>query len=245
MIRLIWVTVVGWVATFVWASYVLWGSLFRVRCMSCVCERACREWSRWILWASNVTVRMEGTELFQRQEGPWILVANHESWYDVWALATHLPLHYRFVAKEELSRVPLFGYAWVRCGHVSINRGDRGSAVASLEEALKRVRDDRIAMILFPEGTRSPDGNLLPFKKGAFVLALQSGIPIVPVGVQGGRQILPKGSFRVRSGEMVIRVGDPIPVEGLGMKDRDALLAQAREAVGRLKEEGELPRSQV
>jgi len=165
---------------------------------------------------------------------PLVVVANHQSWFDVFALAAYLPAKARFVAKEELGRIPIFGNAWKSCGHISVDRTDRKQAVRSLQEAGQRVREEKLAMILFPEGTRSPDGRLLPFKKGAFVLAIETGVPIVPVGISGTRDVMAKGSFRIRSADITIRVGEPILVEGLGHEKRDVLLRRSRDSVAAL-----------
>jgi 1-acyl-sn-glycerol-3-phosphate acyltransferase len=176
---------------------------------------------------AGVRVRMEGAER-EKLDRPLIVVANHLSWYDVFVLAGFFPGRSRFVAKDELRKIPLFGAAWETCGHVRVNRGDRAEAVRSLNEAGDRIHRERLNVIVFPEGTRSPDGSLLPFKKGAFVLALQTGVPILPVGISGSRDVMAKGSFRIRPGEIVVRVGEPIPVDGLTVADRDALMARAR-----------------
>jgi 1-acyl-sn-glycerol-3-phosphate acyltransferase len=176
---------------------------------------------------AGVRVRMEGAER-EKLDRPLIVVANHLSWYDVFVLAGFFPGRSRFVAKDELRKIPLFGAAWETCGHVRVNRGDRAEAVRSLNEAGDRIHRERLNVIVFPEGTRSPDGALLPFKKGAFVLALQTGVPILPVGISGSRDVMAKGSFRIRPGEIVVRVGEPIPVDGLTVADRDALMARAR-----------------
>ena len=160
-----------------------------------------------------------------------VLVANHTSWFDVLALAAHIPGSYRFVAKKELEKIPFFGPAWLACGHISIDRSDRKAAIRSLAEAREKLERDHPTIILFPEGTRSRTGELLPFKKGAFVLALQTGVEVVPAAIMGSRDVMKKGSFLVYPGTVRIRFGEPIAVEGLEMEDRDALTGRARDAV--------------
>lgn len=179
---------------------------------------------------AGVQVRMEGADK-EKLDRPLIVVANHLSWYDVFVLAGFFPGKSRFVAKDELRKIPLFGAAWETCGHVRVNRGNRAEAVRSLNEAGDRIHTERLNVIVFPEGTRSPDGHLLPFKKGAFVLALQTGVPILPVGISGSRGVMAKGSFRIRAGEIVVRVGEPISVEGMTVADRDVLMARARREI--------------
>jgi 1-acyl-sn-glycerol-3-phosphate acyltransferase len=166
-------------------------------------------------------------------------VANHQSWFDVFALAGFLPGRGTFVAKEELERIPIFGGAWKACGHISIDRSDRKKAIESLDRAGERIRSEKRAVILFPEGTRSADGQLQEFKKGAFIVALKTGVPIVPIGISGSRHVMPKGSFLARPGEIRVRIGEPIPMEGLSVADRDALLGRSRMAVAELMDEAD------
>jgi 1-acyl-sn-glycerol-3-phosphate acyltransferase len=229
----VWVLLAGVVTTAYCASVVTFSARFRKARLPCVCERMPRAWARVVLRLAGVKVRLLGVENVD-WERPLVVVANHQSWFDVFALAAYLPAKARFVAKEELGRIPIFGRAWKACGHISVDRSDRKQAVESLRHAGRRVRDERLAMILFPEGTRSPDGRLQPFKKGAFVLAIETGVPLVPLGIRGSREIMPKGSFRIRAGEITIQVGEPIGVAGLRHEDRDVLLKRSRAAVAAL-----------
>lgn len=240
MIRSIWVYLWGTLVTLWVGGGVALGSFLRPRGMTGICHRAPRRWSAGILQAAGTRVEFEGLENLDRN-GPQVLVANHESFFDVFALAAHLPVDYRFVAKEELGRIPVFGRAWKTCGHISINRQDRSAAVGSLDEAGRRIRDEKVTVIMFPEGTRSPTGRLQPFKKGAFVLALQMGVPVVPVGITGSRHVLPKSGWPVRKGTIRIRIGTPIPVEGLKVAHRDQLMQEAWSQVARLKGEEGVP----
>jgi 1-acyl-sn-glycerol-3-phosphate acyltransferase len=185
-----------------------------------------------------VKVSLEGTENL-RTDGPQIVVSNHQSWFDVFALAAALPVRYRFVAKQELGEIPVFGHAWKSCGHVSVDRGNREAAIEALDQAWREVHEDKLTMILFPEGTRSPDGRLKSFKKGAFVLAVQGQVPLVPMAVVGSRDIMGKGDRRVRSGEIRVRIGSPIPVKGATIRDRNRLLKESWNAIFALKGETE------
>lgn len=238
MIRSLWVYVWGSLATFWVGSGVVLHGMLKTRALPRVCAAAPRRWSAAILRAAGTRVELEGAENL-RADAPQVLVANHESFFDVFTLAVHLPVDYRFVAKEELGRIPIFGKAWRTCGHISINREDRNAAVGSLDEAGRRIQEENLTIIMFPEGTRSTTGKLGRFKKGAFVLALQMGVPVVPVGIVGSRTVLPKSGWPVRRGTIRIRIGTPIPVEGLAMADRDRLMQQAWDEIARLK--GELP----
>ena len=200
-----------------------------------VCGRIPRRWAELILKAAGVEVLVEGAEHLRR-DAPQILVLNHQSWFDILALTAYLPVDYRFVAKKELEGIPIFGSVWQACGHISIDRDDLQKSIGSLERAAEVVRRERPTLIMFPEGTRSMTGELAPFKKGAFVLAIRMGAPVVPAAILGTREVMLKGDWRVRPGKVRIRIGAPIPVQELGHHDRDALARAARDAVAQLKD---------
>jgi 1-acyl-sn-glycerol-3-phosphate acyltransferase len=235
VIRTVWVLVAGGILTFTMSGILFVSNLLRRPGLPGQCERLGRLWAQGVLRLAGTRVRFQGPDREQWPPGA-VIVANHQSWFDVFALAARLPITYRFVAKEELSRIPVFGTAWQACGHVSLDRDDRGQAINTLNRAGAQLRGDGSAIILFPEGTRSPDGRVRGFKKGAFVLAIHSRVPVVPVGISGSAKVMPKGSFRIRPGEIRIRVGDPISTEGLRHRDRGELLERARQAVLRLTE---------
>ncbi len=228
------VLVVGLAATVRYGAEILWATWRRAPHLAETCHRAPRRWAAALLRAGRVEVDLTGVENLL-EAGPGILVANHESWFDVLALAAHLPVPYCFVGKEELTRIPVFGPAWQACGNIPIDRRDHDAAVRSLDRAGEQLRRQGGVVILFPEGTRSPDGRMLPFKKGAFVLALKLGVPLLPVGISGSRDVMPKGRWRVRPGTIRVRLGPALPVDGLDEADRDALMGRARAVVEALR----------
>ena len=235
MLRSAWILGVGGLLTLWYAGRVLLLSLSRnpgVLCRSC--DSLARRWSRALLKLAGVSVQVEGVENLTL-DGAFIIIANHESWFDVWALAGCLPIDARFAAKKELERIPVFGRAWRACGHISIDRAHRASAIGSMTRAGLQIKERRLNMVFFAEGTRCPDGTLHAFKKGPFVIAIEGGVPIVPVGLVGSRAIMPKGSFRIRRGVIVVRVGEPIPVMGMEHADRDRLRDSVRDAVAQLR----------
>jgi 1-acyl-sn-glycerol-3-phosphate acyltransferase len=236
VIRTVWTVMVAVPLTVLYGSEVVASQLLNLRAFEHRCQDRPRRWAKAIVRAAGVRVVMEGLENLGRDRAQ-ILVANHQSWFDVLVLAGHLPVEYRFVAKKELTRIPFFGPAWQACGHVAIDRQDRASAIESLEEAGRKVQTEGSTMIIFPEGTRSRDGALQPFKRGAFALAIRSGLPIVPTAILGSGAVMPKGSFRVRSGTIRVRFGDPILAEGWTYSDRAEFTAAVRTAVTRLIEE--------
>ncbi len=233
MLRLIFVILVIIPATLWHGARMIWAVLRKSPKASCVCVDAPRSWARIILRASASDVVFEKLEVID-PDRPQVLVANHLSWYDVLALVAYLPGRCLFVAKKELTAVPIFGRALVGCGHIFIDRKDRTRAVESLGEARELLERESPTIIVFPEGTRSQTGELQPFKKGAFVLAIQAGVDVVPAAISGSREIMRKGTFFVRPGTVHIRFGEPISIEGLKVEDRNELTEQAWEAVRRL-----------
>jgi 1-acyl-sn-glycerol-3-phosphate acyltransferase len=232
VIRSLWVALVGGLGTGVLAAQIVIANwLGRTKTLAHICPRNPTWSARLFLWSAGVDVVVEGAERLHAQ-GARVLVANHESWFDVLALCSVLPSGYRFAIKKELEKIPIWGAAWLACGHISVDRHNRQAAIQSLERARRLSGENaEIVIVFFPEGTRTETGAMLPFKKGAFVLALQLGVPIIPVAVIGGRQILPKHSFRVRRGTMRVVVGEPIAVEGMTFEDRDDLLDRSRQAI--------------
>jgi len=186
-------------------------------------------WSRNNLFMSGVRVTVKGLSHIAKQQ-PYIVMANHQSHYDVLALMGYLPVQFRWVMKIELRRIPFFGYCCERIGTISIDRGDSKKARQSLQAAVEKIRAGA-SIMFFPEGTRSPDGELLPFKKGGFVIALNAGVPILPVTVRGGRSVLPKGTLKMVPGSMEILVHEPIPVDGYTNATKEELINKVRTVI--------------
>lgn len=196
----------------------------------CICDQAPRRWSSLLLRCSGVDVVLENAEAIDPGR-PQILIANHTSWFDVLAITAHIPGRFIFVAKKELEKVPLFGPAVRACGHVFIDRHDRSRAVESLGLARRTLEETSPTIIMFPEGTRSPTGELQAFKKGAFVLAIQAGAEVVPAAISGSREVMKKGSLLIRPGTIRVRFGAPIAVDGYDLERRNELTEEARKAL--------------
>lgn len=234
MIGFLRVLAVGVPLTLWYCLLILWAAYRKSDKLACRCEELPRRWARRLLSAADARVEFEHLERIV-PDHPQILVANHVSYFDVLALLGYLPGKYRFVGKQELTRVPLWGPAWMACGHISIDRQDKAKAMASLALARRKLEEERPTVVLFPEGTRSPTGELRAFKKGAFVLAIQTGTEVVPAAILGAREIMRKGSLAIRRGGTIrVRLGEPLSVEGLGMEDRDELTRRAHAAVAAL-----------
>jgi 1-acyl-sn-glycerol-3-phosphate acyltransferase len=185
--------------------------------------------ARTLAWLLGVGVEMHGREHLAGG-GPFVFAPNHQSHLDILLLLAHLPGRTRFAAKKELWRHPVMGAVLDTLGMVPIDREHPEESVA----ALKRAAGEHDSFVVFPEGTRSRNGELLPFKKGAFVLAIASGLPIVPVVCRGTRRLMPRGSrLTVVPGTAEIVIEAPIPTAGLRYEDRDALAARVRAAIER------------
>jgi 1-acyl-sn-glycerol-3-phosphate acyltransferase len=175
----------------------------------------------------GVTVRVHGLEKLD-PEAAYVYAPNHQSHLDILALLAHLPGATRFAAKQSLWRHPVVGALLDSLGMIPIDRENPDRAIAALSGV---ARADQ-SLVVFPEGGRSRDGTLKPFKKGAFVLAIRLGVPIVPVICLGTRKLMPRGSrLTVVPGDVDVVIEDPIPTTGLAFDDRDALAARTREAI--------------
>lgn len=164
-------------------------------------------------------------EDLQRGERPAVFIGNHTSLFDPPLMISTLPCHPVFVAKRELAQVPFLGWVIWLAGFIFIDRRDQKAARRSLVRAAERIREGQ-SIVAFPEGTRSLDGHLLPFKMGAFALAFEAGVPVIPFAIQGGPDILPKGTWRVRRGLYHVRVGTPLEAKAF---PNAAALRQAAE----------------
>jgi 1-acyl-sn-glycerol-3-phosphate acyltransferase len=186
-------------------------------------------WGPGCLWGGFARLTVEGHERVAGG-GPFFFVANHQSWMDVPALFAALPLPVLFVAKQELSRVPFLGRYVAAMGMVFIDRGHRQESARSVGQATDRLRQGW-SVVSFPEGTRSRDGRVQRFKTATFAAAIEAGTPVVPVALDGPRQVLPPDGFRPRPGTIRVLIGEPIPTAGLDRAERAALAERAQAEV--------------
>lgn len=186
-------------------------------------------WAWVMLEVTRVRPVIKGREKIKKGQ-TYIIISNHQSQYDILALVTRLGIQFRWIIKKELRKVPLFGYALYASKNIFIDRSNTKQSVESINEGLKRLPPGTCVMV-FAEGTRSPDGEIHPFKKGGFIMAIDNSLPILPVSVSGGRKILPKGSLIFSPGPMEVVVADPIDTTGYTRKDLEELMQRTREVI--------------
>lgn len=189
-----------------------------------------KPWSSLILKTCGIEVRLDGVENLPKE--PCVIMFNHQSYFDIFAFAATLPIDWRAVMKKGLSRLPFFGWVAKATGHHFVLRDSSIKSFQDIEKVAEKIRSGP-SVLIAPEGTRSLDGKLLPFKRGGFVLAMRTGAPVVPMAILGGRDITPKGGIRINPGYMKIKILPPIYVKSLppGRLGRDELSRLVREAL--------------
>ncbi len=200
-------------------------------------HRLARLWARMYLAVAGIEVRIEG---FSRiPSPPYVFMCNHQSALDIYALLARLPLSFKWIAKRQLFSIPIFGWVMKKAGYISIDRENAREALKAIEQASQRIREGA-NIIIFPEGTRSADGRLLPFKKGGFTLALRAMVPVVPVGIFGSSSLQPKGSsIPGEKGVIYIEIGDPIVLEGMDRSQKTRVMDNVRADIETLMAKGE------
>ena len=158
-----------------------------------------RAWARVLLAVSRVKVRVEGLEKI-KEDGSYVFVSNHLSYMDTPVALANIPVQFRFLAKRGLFQIPFLGWHLARAGHIPVPRGDARAAVKTMTLAAQVVREQKISLLIFPEGGRSRKGEMRPFLEGAAYIAIRAGVPLVPIGLQGTREVLPYGSGNIRGG---------------------------------------------
>jgi len=181
-------------------------------------------WSKTILWIFRIKVKVQGLEHIEGKERV-IYVANHASWFDIPAMIVGIPDQIRIVFKKELQVVPIWGWALKFGPYIGIDRANAKDAFKSLDKAAEQIRKGA-SVLLFAEGTRTRDGKLQPFKRGAFALAARSGVPVIPVAINNSYRILPKGSLRVHPADIDLVLDSAIETQGIGGKEDERELME-------------------
>ncbi|MBL0224485.1 MAG: 1-acyl-sn-glycerol-3-phosphate acyltransferase [Geobacteraceae bacterium] len=190
-----------------------------------------RLWSRFSLGLNHTPVELRGTE--HLPDGPFILMSNHQSSFDILSLIAAIPRRIYWIAKKELFDIPVFGPSMRRGGYIPLDRSDGRKALKSMENAADIIRQGS-SVVMFPEGTRTRDGHLLPFKRGGFMLAVRAGVPVIPATINGSGRVNPGGLIRLYSGKITITLHPPITIPE-GMKKSAAeewLMERVQGAIG-------------
>jgi 1-acyl-sn-glycerol-3-phosphate acyltransferase len=191
---------------------------------------AARVWARSLVRIAGVRVTVEGLEKID-PNGAYVFASNHLSYMDTPVVLSRIPVQFRFMAKEGLFKIPFMGTHLAQAGHIPVPRENPRAAVKTLTLAAETIRGRGISVLVFPEGGRSEDGKLQEFKEGAAYIAIKAGVPIVPLALIGTRQILAMHTAIFHRGPVTLRVGDPISVEGLTMRDRESLTRRLRDGI--------------
>jgi len=187
-------------------------------------------WARIVAWVTPMPVRVEGREHVDPDRS-YVVVSNHQSHFDILVLYGWLGVDIRWVMKQELRSIVGLGAACAALGHIYIDRSDHQAATRSLKAARERISGGT-SVIFFPEGTRSDDGRLRRFKKGAFRFAIDAGLPILPVTVDGTCEVLPARRYDLRPGRARLVIHEPIPTNGLATSDLPELADRVRQTIG-------------
>jgi 1-acyl-sn-glycerol-3-phosphate acyltransferase len=195
-----------------------------------------RIWAKSILFVSGIKVDVQGLANIEPGKS-YIYMANHRSNFDIPVLLSCLPVQFRWLAKAELFKIPIFGRAMSGAGYVKIDRSNRESAFRSIDEVAAKMKNG-ISVMIFPEGTRSQDGNLKSFKKGGFVMAVDTGVPIVPIILRGTRSIMTKGSWRISPDRVALSIEKPIDTSGFTRDTKEELIKKVRGVICDVFEKG-------
>jgi 1-acyl-sn-glycerol-3-phosphate acyltransferase len=192
--------------------------------------RLARAWAKTLLAAGGIKVHIEGLEQID-PAGSYVFIANHLSYRDTPVALAHIPVQFRFLAKRGLFQIPLLGNHLSSAGHIPVPREDPRAAVKTMQQAAEVIRQKKISLLIFPEGGRSHDGILRPFKEGGAYIAIKAGVLLVPLVMIGTREVLPYGAGIVQSGVVTLRILKPIDTQTLTLKDRAKVTNQIREQI--------------
>jgi len=196
-----------------------------------------RMWARGILFVSRIKVTVNGLANIDPTQS-YVYMSNHQSNFDIPVLLAYLPVQFRWLAKAELFKIPIFGRAMRGAGYVKIDRFNQKAAFDSLDEAAGKMKNG-VSVMIFPEGTRSRDGNIKSFKKGGFIMAVDAAVPIVPVVLKGTWPIMDKSSLRINTGEVSLNIEIPIATTDYTRENKDDLIKSVRAVIKDSFEKGE------
>jgi 1-acyl-sn-glycerol-3-phosphate acyltransferase len=193
-------------------------------------QRVARLWAGHLLFVAGVKLTVKGMSAIDRKAS-YVFVANHQSHFDIPVLFAGIGMALSFIAKKELFSIPIFGWGMASIGCIGIDRKNSRNARASITRAINLLKKDNLSLVLFPEGTRSTSGEVGEFKRGSFTLALEAGVPVVPVAICGTGEIHRKASHEIRPGAVTITIGKPIPTEEIQKLSKEELSAAMRNSI--------------
>lgn len=195
-------------------------------------HRIAQFWATIHLKVCSITILLNGINNISKP--PYIFMCNHQSALDIYTLLSGLPFSFKWIAKRQLFSIPFLGWTMKRAGYISLDRENPREALKAINDAAQKIREG-MSIIIFPEGTRSKDGVLLPFKKGVFSLAVRAGIPVIPVGIRGTNALQPKGSFLPKKkGIIYVNVGEAILIGGDSPSEKAKIMDEVRSSIERL-----------
>jgi 1-acyl-sn-glycerol-3-phosphate acyltransferase len=224
MLRTLWTAFVAILVTIPAASGVIIVAVFSSSARAI--DSIIRWWARSIVRAAGIELGGERLETLDPAKR-YILVANHYSYFDIPCILAAVPQPIRFMAKVSLFKIPLFGWSLAKAGFIPIDRKNRRTAVKSFDQAGERIRRGN-TIVIFPEEGRTHERTLRPFQRGAFLLAIRSGLEIVPMAVDGTFDVFPVGARAVKPGRVTIRAGTPIATENISVREKEKLAGEAR-----------------
>jgi 1-acyl-sn-glycerol-3-phosphate acyltransferase len=187
-------------------------------------------WARWVIWSTGIQYEIDGLDNLNLDK-QYIFMSNHESALDIVLGVAAIPSNLVFLAKKELFRVPVFGWAMEAAGMIKIDRQNPEIARKSVSEAVETLMHSSFSTLIYPEGTRSNGEELLPFKKGGFILAIRTQLPVVPITILGAGNVLPKGTLAIKKSHIKMIIDNPIPTLEMDINDKDQLLQDCRKII--------------
>ncbi len=224
MLRTVWLAIVAFMITIPCAIATI--VVAAVRSTSPRIDGIVRLWARVLVWAAGIELEAANVENIDPDQR-YVLVGNHSSYLDIPCVLASIRQPIRFMAKISLFKIPIFGWSLTRAGFIPIDRKNRRTAVKSLDLAADRIRKGN-TIVIFPEEGRSRHREMRPFQRGAFLLAMKSEQPILPIAIDGTYDVFPPGRFSVKPGPVTVKIGTPIPTVGLTLKAKDRLLTESR-----------------
>jgi 1-acyl-sn-glycerol-3-phosphate acyltransferase len=233
MFRTVYVALVALVVTLIIAPTVTLISLFHSS--SPLIDRLIRRWARVIVRSAGIELRGHNLDRLETTDR-YVIIGNHASYLDIPCLLAVIPQPLRFMAKKSLFSIPIFGWGMKATGFIPVDRKNRSTAVQSFDLAAERIRKGN-SIVIFPEEGRSRTPEMKPFQRGAFLLALRSGLRILPLGIHGTYDVMPATRNSIRPGRVWVNVGEPIDTSTFSIRQKDELIEATRSTVAALKEE--------